>query len=142
MLAFIADAYTPLLALSCAVILKPIYSKKLFIAFLVAYFYVYSFSFIEFYFSWWLAVGGDFSSHTAAVMVMVFALLSVNLLAGGAALMSMLIYGALMSHLHYHSWFDIVTTMVVCLPCWPLFKWFIWQHVNVKRDFHPIRDKR
>tara|TARA_R110001592_G_scaffold337870_2_gene624674 strand:- start:754 stop:1161 length:408 start_codon:yes stop_codon:yes gene_type:complete len=121
MLAVIADLYLPILGLFCVYYLRFQMGKKLALSFMLAYFYVYVFAYIEFYFSWWLSMGADFSSHTAAVMVMVFALLSVNYKVGVYAFISMLLYGLLMNVLHYHSWFDILTTIVVCLPCWGLF---------------------
>lgn len=121
MLAVIADLYSPILALFCVYYLREKMSKKLALSFILSYFYVYSFAYIELYFGWWLSMGANFSSHTVAVMVMIFALLSVNYKVGIYAFISMLLYGQVMNILHYHSWFDNLTTMIVCLPCWGLF---------------------
>lgn len=121
MLAIITDIYTPLLALFCVFYFKSKMNKPFVIAFVIAVAYVYLFAFIEHYFSWWLSMGEDFSSHTAIVMVMVFALLSAHLKIGIGAFISALGYGALMNTLNYHSWFDILTTMFVCLPCYFMF---------------------
>lgn len=135
MLAIIADLYSPLLALFCVYYLRAKMSKNLALSFIIAYLAVYCFAFIEFYFGWWLAMGANFSSHTAAVMVIVFALLGASYSVGFYAFISVLIYGGVMNVLHYHSWFDIFSTMVVCLPCWGLFivaNRASSQHANVK----------
>ena len=121
MLAFLADCYSPLLALFCIYYLRHTANKKLLFAFVIAYFYIYFFAYIEGYFGWWEAMEANFSTHTAVVMVLVFALISVNIKVGIYAWLSLLLYGALMTTLSYHSWFDILTTMLVCLPCWSLF---------------------
>ena len=121
MLVLIADFYSPILAIFCVYYLRTIMDKKLAVSFIFAYFYVYGFAYMEFYFGWWLSMEADFSSHTGAVMVIVFALLSVNLKVGFYAFISVLAYSLVMNLLHYHSWFDILTTIIVCLPCWGLF---------------------
>ena len=135
MLAIIADLYSPLLALFCVYYLRARMSKNLAFSFIVAYLAVYGFAFIEFHFGWWLAMGANFSSHTAVVMVIVCALLSFSFSVGFYAFISVFIYGWLMTALHYHSWFDIFSTMILCLPCWGLFfiaKRASSQHANVK----------
>ncbi|TEW54422.1 hypothetical protein E2R68_09110 [Psychromonas sp. RZ22] len=121
MLITIANYYTPLLALFCVCFLNSKMNKQLGLSFLFAFFYIYSFAFIEARFSWWSSMGGDFSSHTAATMVMVCALLSFNYKVGLAAFISMLGYGWVMTMLSYHSWFDIFTTILACIPCIFLF---------------------
>lgn len=121
MLSIIADCYTPLLVFACALFLKPVINRVLFLSFVAAFAYVYLFAFIESYLGWWLSLGEDFSSHTAFVMVMVFALLSFNVKMGIYALISAFGYGLLMNTLNYHSWFDILTTMLVCSPCYVIF---------------------
>lgn len=121
MLAMIADAYTPLLALGSIVCLKNTLNRTWVIAFIAAYAYVYAFAFIEFYFGWWAAMGGDFSSHTAAVVILTIALLRVDLRIGIAATISVFAYAYIMTLLNYHSWFDVFTTIVICLPCWWMF---------------------
>lgn len=121
MLAIVADAYTPLLALVSVGYLKTFINRTVIIRFMMAYAYVYTVAFVEFYFGWWAAMGADFSSHTAAVMVLVIALLRVNLSVAISAVLSVFIYAYIMTLLNYHSWFDVLTTMLVCLPCWCLF---------------------
>ena len=121
MLAIIADIYSPLLALFCVYYLKTIFDKKFAASFVIAYLYVYGFAYIEFQYGWWASIDGDFSSHTAAVFVMVAALLAVNYKVGAIAFLSLLVYGLLMTKLDYHSWFDIFTTLLICSPCWLLF---------------------
>ncbi|TEW44297.1 hypothetical protein [Psychromonas algicola] len=120
-LAILADTYTPLLAILCGFVLKPLFTLKRLFSFIVAFSYVILFAFIEIYFGWWLAMDANFSSHTAIVMVMIFALLQTQLNIGILALASVFAYGYLMTVLDYHSWFDILTTMLVCLPCWLFF---------------------
>jgi len=117
----IADLYSPLLAMFCIYYLRFVMNKKYLLGLVLGYVYVYGFAFIEFQFGWWMSIGADFSSHTAAVMVMVTLLLAVNLKVGFYAFISLLIYAFLMVQLNYHSWFDIISTIIVCLPCWLLF---------------------
>jgi hypothetical protein len=121
MLAILADIYSPLLALFCVYYLKTAFDKKFVASFVIAYFYVYGFAYVEFQYGWWASVDANFSSHTAGVFVMVAALLAVNNKVGAVAFLSLLVYGVLMTTLNYHSWFDIFTTLLVCLPCWLLF---------------------
>lgn len=121
MLSIIADLYSPLLALCGIYYLRFAMIKSFTIAFAAGYLYAYGFAFIEQYFGWWQSMEANFSSHTVAVVVIVFALLSVNIKVGCYAFVSMLAYGFVMTQLDYHSWFDILTTIIVCLPCWLLF---------------------
>jgi len=121
MLSIIADLYSPLLALCGVYYLRFAMTKSFAIAFVAGYLYAYGFAFIELYFGWWQSMGANFSSHTVAVAVIVFALLSVNFKVGCYAFVSMMAYGFVMTLLEYHSWFDILTTILVCLPCWLLF---------------------
>jgi hypothetical protein len=121
MLAIIADCYTPLLLLVAAIYLKPFTSWKLLLRFSLAYCYVTLLVFVEEYFGWWLSMQGNFSSHTAVALVLVIALLRMQLKVGVFTLVSLLAYGQLMAQLNYHTWFDILTTILVCLPCWWLF---------------------
>lgn len=121
MLAIIADVYTPLLVLFCIFYCKPIMSWPLIYSYIFSFSYVYLFAFIEIQFGWWVSMNGDFSSHTAFVMVMVCALFSLNIKVGVIAFVSLLGYGVLMKTLGYHSWFDIVSTIIICAPCWWVF---------------------
>lgn len=121
MLAIIADIYSPLLALFCVYYLRRLFNNKWAIAFVLAYLYVYGFAYIEFQFGWWASMESNFSAHTAAVMVLVLALLAVNYKVGSYAFITVLLYAQLMTILDYHSWFDVISTMVVCVPCWGLF---------------------
>jgi hypothetical protein len=121
MLSIIADIYSPFLALFCVYYLKAIFDKRFAASFVIAYLYVYGFAYLEFQFGWWASVDANFSSHTAAVFVLVAALLAVNYKVGAAAFLSMFVYGALMVTLDYHSWFDILSTIFVCIPCYLLF---------------------
>ena len=127
MLIILADCYTPLLAIICAVYLKPeltaefkknLTEQRLIWAFLLAYCYVYLFASVESHFDWWLSMGGNFSSHTAAVVVLGIAILRVNSKAGIIAFISIIAYGYLMTILSYHSWFDVLSTLFICTPCW------------------------
>jgi len=143
MLAIIADCYTPLLALFSLLYLKSRFDWKKQLAakgmlsiifpFVIAYTYVTLFAFIEAYFGWWSVMGGNFSSHTAIVMILVFVLLRLDVIVGIISLISVLAYGYLMTVLNYHSWFDILTTMVACLPCWWMFVSFSLER---KHDKH------
>ncbi|MEL0630463.1 hypothetical protein [Psychromonas aquatilis] len=130
MLAYIADLYTPILALFCLYYLRFKFNNRLAFLCFIAYCYVYGFAFIELYFGWWASMASDFSSHTASVMVIVCALLGCSYKVGAYALVSLFFYGALMNYLDYHSWFDILTTMLVCLPCLFIFKVFFNQQAK------------
>ena len=119
--AILADAYTPLLAILCGFVLKRLFTLKRLFSIIAAFSYVILFASIEIHFGWWLAMNANFSSHTAIVMVMIFALLQARLKIGMLAFASVFAYAYLMTVLDYHSWFDILTTMLVCLPCWLFF---------------------
>jgi len=122
-LAILADTYTPLLAIFCVFILKSQFTKMRLLSLAIAFIYVTFFAFVEFHFGWWLALDANFSSHTAIVMVMIFALLQARFKIGVVAFTSVFAYGYLMVMLDYHSWFDILTTILVCFPCWLLFSY-------------------
>lgn len=130
MLTVLADIYTPFLALFCLYYLRFVFNNKLALRFLWAYIYVYTFAFIESYFGWWASMGADFSSHTASVAVIVCALLGARYKIGAYACISLFGYGMLMHHLHYHTWFDVLTTMLVCSPCFLLFKTFNYKQTE------------
>ena len=130
-LAILADIYTPLLAILCGFVLKPLFTLKRLLSFVVAFLYITLFALIEFHFGWWLAMDANFSSHTAIVMVMIFALLQAQLKVGILAFVSVFVYGYLMTELDYHSWFDILTTILVCLPCWIFFIYYLNSRIKI-----------
>jgi len=121
MLPIIADLYTPLLAICCALLIKPYWTQKRALCFVFALLLVTLFARIEVFFGWWSSMNANFSSHTAVVMVLVLGLLRVRLKAGLMAWLSIFPYAFLMTLLDYHSWFDVFSTMLVCLPCYCLF---------------------
>jgi len=121
MLAILADCYTPLLAIVCLFLLRHKLNLYVGLSFVFAYSYVILFALIEYHFQWWNSAGGNFSSHTAVVMVMIFALLRSNIYQAMLCLNSVFAYAFLMTLLNYHSWFDVLSTMLVCVPCWWIF---------------------
>jgi len=121
MLAILADLYTPLLAICWLFLIKPHWSKIYFIGFAFTLLYVSVFAWVEVSNGWWAAMDANFSSHTAVVMVFVLSLLKARLKAGIIAWLSVFPYAFLMTLLNYHSWFDVLTTMFVCLPCYWVF---------------------
>ena len=97
MLAILADIYTPLLVSVCGFALKPLFTLKRLLSFVFAFLYITLFSIIEMHFGWWLIMEANFSSHTAFVMVFVFALLQSKIKTGAIAFATVFAYGYLMT---------------------------------------------
>jgi hypothetical protein len=116
-LAIIADAYNPILLvvsiLICVQMWKQGY-QLYFTRLLGAVLVVYSVMFIDMWLGIWPHVGLDYSTHTATSLAMVIFIaqnksIKIKITLG----LSLLIYGAIMKFLNYHSWLDMVTTATV-----------------------------
>ncbi|MFG1490707.1 hypothetical protein ABMA58_15765 [Oceanospirillum sp. HFRX-1_2] len=132
----IADLYTPLLALLvCWVAYQRHYLKPAFVMLLVNIALVFAFSALEFKFGFWHSWGLDYSTHTAVLlpfyqMLLILPLLPVRdssvkgsvrlpvkaFMALIVALVSGIGYGILMMQLGYHTFADILTTLISTYP--------------------------
>ncbi|MEH6451653.1 MAG: hypothetical protein V7782_01305 [Psychromonas sp.] len=122
--ALIADTYTPVLVFMVLYYLKKsnkVIQKQQAIALIKAIAVVYLLMFIDNYFSIWLSMGMDYSTHTAIALVFVVVLSYRSLLHLIIASLSLVLYGLLMRYLNYHSIADVVSTIVVLLPIFILF---------------------
>ena len=118
-LALIADIYTPLLMLVLFYYFRKsskALQKKQAIAVLTSIIIVYLFMFTDNYFSIWLSLGMDYSTHTGIALVFVVALSYRSSLHLVIACLSLLFYGFLMRYLNYHSIADMLSTTLVLLP--------------------------
>lgn len=117
----IADAYTPLLLVIALLDLvlrwrdgDKLHSLKLSYAVAV----VYGWMFIDNRFQLWHSLGLDYSTHTAAALVLVIGIamrkrLAVKIVLGS----SLVLYGCLMSLLSYHTWPDMLATATIIALC-------------------------
>ena len=116
-LAFSADCYTPILLLLALVDVarywisgNKFYGLRLIFAAVVVYVWMYA----DHYFQLWARMGLDYSTHTAAALVLVVIVSFDKRVPLKLLLASSLIsYGYLMYLLHYHSWADMLTTALV-----------------------------
>ena len=114
----IADAYTPLLlafALGVAMVKWMNGQRWFWLRLVASTLLVYGLMFADNHWHWWLAMGLDYSTHTAAAIALtlfigiglrnrtVWILLATSLLA----------YGELMFYLGYHTWLDMGVTAAV-----------------------------
>jgi hypothetical protein len=129
-LAFVADCYTPILLLLAIVKIVREWkggNKSYCVRFICAAAVVYGWMYVDQYFQLWASFNLDYSTHTAAALALVvFVSLGKSnsykwLLTG-----SLVTYGYLMYLLNYHSWIDMLTTiLVVGLSLLPVI-WFTW----------------
>jgi hypothetical protein len=118
----IADAYTPALLFTCLLLIaqscvKKKWQKATKQTALLMYGIVltYSLMFVDQYLKIWPSFELDYSTHSAAALVLVVFL--INSLSGTKLfwLFSLLSYFLLMLYQHYHSLTDIITTSLVIL---------------------------
>lgn len=123
----IADAYVPLLlaiALGVATVKWMNGQRWFWLRLLASTLLVYGLMFADSRWHWWPALGLDYSTHTAAALVLAFFI--------GAGLRarliwvllgaSLLAYGELMFYLGYHTWLDMgVTAAAICLGLWLIY---------------------
>lgn len=118
-LALIADIYTPLLVLVLFYYFRKTsktLQKKQAIAVVISIIIVYLLMFTDNFFSIWLSLGMDYSTHTGIALVFVVALSVRSTLHLVVASLSLLFYCLLMHYLNYHSIADMLTTTLVLLP--------------------------
>jgi chromate transport protein ChrA len=116
-LAVLADCYTPFLLL---ITLFEVWcswfgGNKLHVAQLVyATFVVYLLMFIDNYFQLWAMAGLDYSTHSAAAFALITVIgLEKRFPYKVILAVSLAIYGCLMNLLNYHTWGDMLTTVLV-----------------------------
>ncbi|GEM79615.1 hypothetical protein [Vibrio superstes] len=126
--ALIADIYTPLLALwSVRLLLQeatPL-RKISFTALMVTICIVYGSRFMDEWLGIWPAFKSDYSTHTAvALALVVHIVIKVGLWGRLVAVGSLLAYLQLMNHQQYHTYLDMVSTVIYLLPLF----WVSWLH--------------
>jgi len=124
----IADAYTPLLLLIALGVaaFKVINGQRWFWLYLVASaLLVYGLMFADNHWHWWLALGLDYSTHTAAALSLVI-FIGVGLRTRLVWILlgtSLLAYGELMFYLGYHTWRDMgATAAVIGAGLWVIYR--------------------
>lgn len=120
-LAIIADCYTPLLALIALVRIVNGWreGKRAHAALLVcSVFIVYMWMYIDEQLQLWVRFGLDYSTHTAAAFALVVLICKDNSATYPHLLSASLFgYGVLMYVLDYHSWGDMISTLLVIAAC-------------------------
>ncbi len=117
---FIADAYTPLLALGCIGFLLWLLTKRQWSLFATGVLKIvtggviaYGLMFIDHRLKLWPVLGLDYSTHTAVALVLVMFLCAHLRKTRWLWVMSLVCYALLMLYQRYHTFSDIVTTAVV-----------------------------
>lgn len=117
---FIADIYTPLLLLALIILM----ARSIFAAewprsrcefFLLCYGFIviYGLMLVDQLFSIWPSIGLDYSTHTAAALLVVILLCLLQPSLQKISWGSFLIYALLMRYQHYHTVTDMVSTAIV-----------------------------
>ena len=117
---FIADLYTPLLLLTLIIFMarsiitadwqrSRIEFSLLFYGFII----VYGLMFADQLFSIWPRIGLDYSTHTAAALILVILLGFVQQSLQKLSWCSLLVYVTLMRYQNYHTVSDMVTTAII-----------------------------
>jgi hypothetical protein len=120
--ALVADAYTPvlvivwLLALIHAARVPEFPARKHLLACVVSVAWVYLWMFADQWLSLWPRFGLDYSTHTAFALVFVMALAGFSRVLMWLAVGSLLLYMTLMWFLGYHTWPDMLSTVLVIGP--------------------------
>ena len=118
----IADAYTPLLAVSALLAIIFIPSAKRFTDMVLRFLFLllllimaYGLMFLDQWLDLWPALGWDYSTHTAVAFVLVIflSIMLPKLMAVFNA--SLVVYFALMLYQQYHTVADIISTVIVVL---------------------------
>ncbi|ABM02678.1 conserved hypothetical protein [Psychromonas ingrahamii 37] len=118
LLAIIADLYTPLLIFIWLFYLyqegatRGAEIKVLLLSLLL----VYTVMFLDNYFNIWATWELDYSTHSGLALIFVVNLTWRNKILRLFAPLSLLVYCCLMLKLNYHSFADILTTLLVLLP--------------------------
>tara|TARA_B110000881_G_C18596717_1_gene531959 strand:+ start:676 stop:1125 length:450 start_codon:yes stop_codon:yes gene_type:complete len=130
-LAFIADLYIPLLALFTLFSLfginisvkkkgktrRPtVHLKAKLFALISCILVTYLVMFIDHALGIWPSFSADYSTHTALALVFVSYFMMQGKLVFCLALCSLLLYCSLMNVQKYHTWLDMMSTIVVLMP--------------------------
>ncbi|WP_422767868.1 hypothetical protein ACOX9X_20230 [Photobacterium leiognathi subsp. mandapamensis] len=121
--AFIADVYTPMIALACFISILRVMMKgnvqqgfiRLGLVVLSTLF-IYGVMFLDNVLHIWPAFGLDYSTHTAIALVFVAYFIVYKSRLMHLMVISMFSYALIMVHQHYHTVADILTTLVFILP--------------------------
>ena len=119
----IADAYIPLLALIliCFLIQK-LWKKQfkrsltLLVTSIVSIVYVYGWMYLDNQFQLWPMLNWDYSTPTALAWALVWGNFFAHKAMRIPALVSLVLYLALMDYQNYHTWGDMVSTSIVISP--------------------------
>ncbi|GAB7220301.1 hypothetical protein [Vibrio comitans] len=133
--AFIADTYTPLLALWSAILIfrEPSQHRKINLtALIVTLCIVYVSRFIDEWLGIWPTFSSDYSTHTAVALALVVHIaIKVGVWGRLVAVGSLLAYLQLMNHQDYHTYLDMVSTIIYLLPLF----WVSWLHFGtIKKE--------
>lgn len=124
----IADAYIPLLAfLTIIWFLYDVFQtrinsacyKKVFLNISTTFMgvlVIYTFMFLDMKLNIFPMLGLDYSTHTALALVFIVTLSCINKQAMWVAVISILLYCALMMYQKYHTFYDILVTAILVLP--------------------------
>ena len=120
---FIADVYTPALALFSLALLWQASRKTNFkstfnsvLGLMLSVGFIYLMMFLDNALALWPALGLDYSTHTALALVFVLFIAGQNLGLWVISALSMVLYAGLMIHQAYHTLLDILTTSIVVIP--------------------------
>lgn len=118
LLAIISDLYTPLLIFIWLFYLyqKAATRRAEIKVLLLSLLLVYTVMFLDNYFNIWPIWGLDYSTHSAVALIFVINLSWRNKILRLFAPLSLLVYCCFMWKLNYHSFADILTTLLVLLP--------------------------
>ena len=118
----VADAYTPFLVIVwlCVLIraarVPEFPAAQHLRACVLSVACVYVLMFVDQWLSLWPLFRLDFSTHTALALVFVMALAGFGRKLALAGLTSLLLYMALMWFLGYHTWMDMLSTILILAP--------------------------
>lgn len=118
----VADVYTPVLVIVWLLVLiraarVPEFPARLhLLACAVSVACVYLCMFADQWLSLWPVFGLDYSTHTALALAFVMALAGFGRALALAGLTSLLLYMALMWSLDYHTWADMLSTVLMIGP--------------------------
>ncbi|GEA59825.1 hypothetical protein [Vibrio comitans] len=134
--ALIADIYTPLLALWSArlILRETTHNRKISLtALVVTICIVYVSRFVDEWLGIWPAFSADYSTHTAVALALVVHIaIKVGVWGKLIAVGSLLAYLQLMNHQDYHTYLDMVSTIIYLLPLF----WVSWLHFGAVKEEH------
>lgn len=140
----IADAYTPLLALACLVLLlRPLRARRWRVlgiraaSLAAGAFVAYGLMFVDNRLEIWPIAQLDYSTHTAVALVLAIFLSRYGSASRVMCWVSLCAYGLLMLYQRYHSLADILTTAIVVSVLYLRVDMLI--HRLARRAYAPVR---